>query len=34
MSNYSPEVDEDIYLDHCEICRLNRDGWPTEGEDK
>ena len=33
-SNYTPEVDDDIYYDHCEICRLNRDGWEQEGEGK
>jgi hypothetical protein len=32
-SNYTPEVDDDIYYDHCEVCRLNRDGWPDKEQE-
>lgn len=32
-TNYTPEVDADIFDDNCEICRLNRDGWPSKDED-
>lgn len=31
--NYTPEVDADIFDDNCEICRLNRDGWPDKEEE-
>jgi hypothetical protein len=30
VQNYTPEVDADIFEDNCEICTLNRDGWPDK----
>jgi hypothetical protein len=33
IQNYTPEVDADIFEDNCEICTLNRDGWPDKEDE-